>query len=132
MVFKAGCGKVSANYAAVLGCFCATERDFFTNYCVLKVPQKVYLGNDHHIFAVGRGDLKVWVDGPLGTCKGIVFKRTLHIPDLACTLISICQLTCKVMPAIHTVLLGNRVRSTTLLGLYSAHWQMIQLGAYTH
>ncbi|KDN43807.1 hypothetical protein RSAG8_05800, partial [Rhizoctonia solani AG-8 WAC10335] len=110
LVLKAGGGKVPPHYAAIdsgASCHCASERAFFVNYRALEELKRVYLGDDRFIMAVGEGDLRVWVDGPTGEREGIVFRHTLHVPDLACTLISIRQLTCDARPALHAVFRGN-------------------------
>jgi hypothetical protein len=87
------------------------------NYRTLATPQKVYLGDDHHILAIGEGDFRVWVDGLSGEREGVVFTRTLHVPDLACTLISIRQLTREVKPAVHAVFRGNACKIHSDTGL---------------
>lgn len=110
LILKAGGGKIPANYAAIdsgASRHCASERAFFTNYRTLGEPKRVYLGDDHFIMAVGEGDLRIWVDGPSGEREGIVFTRTLHVPDLACILISIRQLTRDAKPAVHAIFRGN-------------------------
>ncbi|EUC61100.1 Copia-like polyprotein/retrotransposon, partial [Rhizoctonia solani AG-3 Rhs1AP] len=110
LVLKAGGGKVPPNYAAIdsgASRHCASERAFFTNYRVLDEPKRVYLGDDRFIMAVGKGDLRIWVDNLSGAREGLVFRHTLHVPDLTCTLISIRQLTCDARPALHAVFRGN-------------------------
>jgi hypothetical protein len=110
VVLKAGRGQLPANCVAVdsgASRHCASERQFFVNYRVLETLQKVYLGDDRHILAMGEGDFRVWVDGPTGQCEGIVFTQTLHVPDLACTLISIRQLTRDSKPAVHAIFRGG-------------------------
>jgi transposase InsO family protein len=109
-VLKAGRGKIPANHVAIdsgASRHCASERAFFINYRNLAVPRKVFLGDDHFILAVGEGDFRVWVDGPSGEREGIVFSRTLHVPELACTLVSIRQLTQDVRPAVHVIFKGT-------------------------
>ncbi|CCO33001.1 Retrovirus-related Pol polyprotein from transposon TNT 1-94 Includes: RecName: Full=Protease [Rhizoctonia solani AG-1 IB] len=110
LVLKAGGGKVPANYAAIdsgASRHCAAERAFFINYQTLPEPKRVYLGDDRFIMAVGEGDLRVWIDGESGNREGIVFRHTLHVPDLACTLISIRQLTRDAKPVLHALFHGN-------------------------
>lgn len=110
VALKAGGGKIPAHYAAIdsgASRHCASERTFFANYRLLDEPRKVFLGDDRYILAVGEGDFRIWVDGVSGVRECLVFTRTLHVPDLACTLILIRQLTRDVSPPVHALFLGD-------------------------
>ncbi|KAF8694681.1 hypothetical protein RHS03_08139, partial [Rhizoctonia solani] len=113
LILKAGGGKVPLNYAAIdsgASRHCAAEQAFFINYWTLTKPKQVYLGDNRFIMAIGEGDFQVWINGLSGECKCIIFCHTLHVLDLACTLISIRQLTCNSKPALHAVFRGNQCK----------------------
>ncbi|QRW21846.1 Retrovirus-related Pol polyprotein from transposon TNT 1-94 [Rhizoctonia solani] len=113
LILKAGGGKVPLNYAAInsgASRHCAAEQAFFINYRTLTEPKRVYLGDNRFIMAIGEGDFRVWINGSSGERECIIFRHTLHVPDLACTLISIRQLTCDSKPALHAVFRGNQCK----------------------
>lgn len=78
------------------------RRDWFedSSYTKLDKPVPIHLGDASTIYAVGKGTLQYLMDTPDGVITGFL-PNTLHVPDLAATLISVSQLTDKCK---HTIL----------------------------
>ena len=65
----------------------SAHQSWFSTYQRLNLPQKVWLGNDHYILAVGEGRMALNMDLGDRTVPAIV-QKVLHVPDIHLLLVS--------------------------------------------
>ena len=76
------------------------DRSLFDKYTKLQKRQRVFLGNGHHLNAVGRGT--VYVDLSSGDNQKCKLSNVLYVPDLSYNLLSVPQAMAKVDRTVFT------------------------------
>jgi hypothetical protein len=72
-------------------CHMCNDRTLFTDLVFLCQPQKVTLGDGHHLKATGRGTVVLDIELPGGKTKKCKLADALYVPDLTYSLISIAK-----------------------------------------
>ena len=70
----------------------SSHREWFTTYQKLNPPQKVWLGDDHYILAIGEGRVALSMDLGGHQLPAIV-QKVLHVPEIQGNLLSVSSLT---------------------------------------
>ena len=74
-------------------CHICNSKELFTDFQVLSKPQKVTLGDEHSLEAVGMGSVEVRLKLPHGESRIGQLSDKLYVPSLAFNLLSMSKIT---------------------------------------